>query len=111
MTTSGTEKSATALTVEPHYQHHEQSNQREEDQSGFTTPAISEARSSFEEREQNKPSNERTHSYDANSAVYIDWEADDAGHPWNWSPAKKWVGLLIACLFNSSTAVSADACV
>lgn len=36
----------------------------------------------------------------------MEWKTDDEEHPWNWSEKSKWLGLCVAILFNSSTAVS-----
>ncbi|CAO1636486.1 unnamed protein product [Jaminaea pallidilutea] len=43
----------------------------------------------------------------ADEAQVVEWKTDDEEHPWNWSEKSKWLGLCVAILFNSSTAMNA----
>lgn len=74
-----------------------------------TNPSITPvgSRSSREHIERPAYATRRLESYNKDLILYIDWEINDPGHPWNWSGDKKWLGLFVAVLFNSSTAMNA----
>ncbi|CAO1615117.1 unnamed protein product [Parajaminaea phylloscopi] len=71
--------------------------------SGSSSPTCAASRASCEETDNHK----HAHSNKQGEPINIDWQNHDPEHPWNWPEDRKWLSLLVAVLFNSSTAMNA----